>query len=82
MNLSSVLILIGLSLNTMASLIMLYPYLNTRKNVDDDFIVDMNMNTGDYTQKKHLEDKKLGKIGYILFALGFLLQIWGIVAGL
>jgi len=79
MTLSNILILIGLCLNTTASLIILYPYLSIRRNVDDDFIIDMDKKTGDYTQKKHLKDRKLGIAGFSLFALGFIAQIIGII---
>lgn len=71
MTYSMVLIILGLLINTIASLVMLYPYLNISRNVDDDYIVKMDMKTGDYTQKKHLKDRKLGIIGFSLFALGF-----------
>jgi len=79
MTLSNILILIGLCLNTAASLVVLYPYLSVRRNIDDDFIVDMDKKTGDYTQKKHLKDRKLGIAGFSLFALGFITQIMGII---
>lgn len=69
----------GLISNTCASLIMLYPYLNISRNVDDDYIVKMDQKTGNYTQKKHLKDRKLGLIGFSLFALGFVLQIIGVI---
>lgn len=52
--------------------------LSVRKNIDDDFIVDMDKNTGDYTQRKHLKNQKLGIIGFILFTIGFILQIIGV----
>ena len=76
---SDIFILIGLSFNTIASFIMLYPYLSIKRNVEDDFIVDMDKRTGDYTQKKHLKDRKLGMIGFLLFATGFILQIVGLI---
>lgn len=76
---SIVFIIFGLLTNTVASLVMLYPYLNVSRNVDDDYIVSMDMKTGDYTQKKHLKDRKLGIIGFSLFAFGFILQIIGII---
>jgi hypothetical protein len=76
---SDIFILTGLSFNTIASFIMLYPYLNIKKNVENDFIVDMDKRTGDYTQRKHLKDRKLGMSGFILFAIGFILQIVGII---
>lgn len=82
MSSSIILILIGLSLNAVASLIMLYPNLSIRRNVDDDFIVDMDKETGDYTQKKHLNDRKLGIAGFVLFAVGFIFQIIGIMIGI
>jgi len=79
MAISIVFIIFGLLVNTVASLVMLYPYLNISRNVDDDYIIKMNMKTGDYTQKKHLKDRRLGIIGFSLFAVGFILQIFGIV---
>ncbi len=79
MSLSNILILIGLLFNTVASLIMLYPYLNVRRNVEDDFIVNMDRQTGDYTQKKHLKDRKLGIVGFAFFTIGFVFQIIGVV---
>lgn len=78
MNLSKILIIIGLSLNTLASVVMLYPYINITKNIEDDYIIKMDKNTGKYTQKKHKKDKILGVIGLVLFIIGFILQIVGV----
>jgi hypothetical protein len=39
----------------------------------------MDKKTGDYTQKKHLKDRKLGIAGFSLFTLGFIAQIIGII---
>ena len=75
MSCSTTFIIFGLFVNTVASLLMLYPYLNISRKVDDDYIVKMNMKTGDFTQKKHLKDRKLGVLGFTLFAVGFVLQI-------
>jgi len=74
---SNILILIGLLFNTLASLVMLYPYLNTRRNVEEDFILKMDKD-GNYTQKKHKQGQKLGMVGLILFIIGFMFQIIGI----
>ena len=82
MNLSTILILVGLLFNALASLVMLYPYLSIRRNVDDDFITDMDKETGDYTQKKHIKDRKLGMAGFVLFAVGFAFQIIGVVVNI
>jgi len=49
MNLPTIIILIGLLFNTLASLVMLYPYISIKRNVDDDFILNMDKETGDYT---------------------------------
>jgi hypothetical protein len=67
----------GLAVNTVASLLVLYPYLNVRKSVKDDEIKSMDMKTGEYTQLKHLKDRRLGLVGFSLFAVGFLLQLLG-----
>ena len=82
MTIAIIFILVGLSFNTLASLIMLYPYLSIRRNVDDDFIVDMDKKTRNYTQKKHLKDRKLGIAGFVLFAVGFGFQIVGVILGI
>lgn len=79
MSLAILFIVLGLIMNTCASLVMLYPYLNISRNVDDDYIVKMDQKTGDYTQKKHLKDRTLGLLGFSLFALGFFLQIIGVI---
>lgn len=78
MNYSQFLIIIGLLFNTIASIVMLYPFINTAKNIDDDFILKTDKN-GNYTQKKHIKDKKLGMVGFILFVVGFILQIIGTI---
>lgn len=80
MNCSTLFIILGLLINTSASLVMLYPYLNISRNIDGDYIIKMDKKTGNYTQKKHLKDRKLGIIGFSLFALGFILQIIGIMS--
>ncbi|KKU86878.1 hypothetical protein A3B85_02365 [Candidatus Nomurabacteria bacterium RIFCSPHIGHO2_02_FULL_37_13] len=81
MNLSSIPILIGLLLNTFASLIMLYPHLRGYGNIDDDYITDMD-HEGNYIQKKHVKDKKLGIVGFVLFAVGFAFQTIGVVVSI
>ena len=53
--------------------------LNTKRNVEDDFIENIDLETGDYTQTKHIKDKKLGLVGFSLFSIGFLLQFLGIM---
>ena len=79
MSISTILILSGLAVNFVASLFMLWPYLNTKRNVEDDFLENIDLETGDYTQTKHIKDKKLGLVGFSLFSIGFLLQFLGIM---
>lgn len=75
------LVIIGLTFNTLASLLMLYPYFNIKRDIDEDFIVDFDRKNSKFTQRKHLKDRKLGVVGFSLFALGFILQIIGIAIG-
>ncbi len=79
MDLSTKLIILGLVLNTAASIIMLWPYLSIKRNLDDDFIVDEDPSTGGYTQRKHIKDRRRGIAGFALFAFGFALQIIGVI---
>ncbi|MEI8337910.1 MAG: hypothetical protein WCF92_02040 [bacterium] len=69
----------GLVLNTIAAGILIIPNIRKTRNIDDDFIVSMDKKTGDYTQKKHLRERRLNVFGLILLALGFLLQLLGIL---
>lgn len=78
MNCSQTLIIIGLVFNTIASLIMLYPYLNSVKNIKDNIVSNIYKN-GNYTQKKNKKYQKLGIVGFCLFAVGFIFQILGII---
>lgn len=75
---SATLIIVGLLLNTIASIIVLAPYVITKIDIDDDLIVEYDEKTGKYTQKKHLKARKIGLIGFSLFAIGFLLQLIGL----
>jgi hypothetical protein len=80
MTLSNGVIISGLIFNTVASIVAIYPFLITKRNVDDDFITQMDVD-GNYTQKKHLKDRRLGIFAFLLFALGFILQIVGMAIG-
>lgn len=70
---------IGLAIGVIASIIILLPMLNTKKNVDDEYILSMDKK-GDYTQKKHLKDMKLGILGFSLLVIGFIFQMFGLAA--
>lgn len=71
--------MIGLVLNTIAAIILIIPNLNATRNLKDDLIVSGDQDTGDYTQIKHLKEQCTNKIGLILLALGFILQLLGII---
>jgi len=77
MNVSQLLVIIGLCINTLASLTMLFPYLKITRNVEDNFILSMDRG-GKYTQKKHKKNRLLGIVGFSLFIMGFIFQIIGI----
>ncbi len=70
--------LLGLIFNTTASVIMLYSYLRITRNVDDDFITKMDKD-GNYTQKKHIKDRKIGILGFAFYGIGFVFQVIGIL---
>ncbi len=78
MDLSTKFIITGLIFNTVASLIVLYPYINIKRNVNDDYILSMDK-PGNYIQKKHIKDRCLGITGFSLFTIGFIFQIIGIL---
>ena len=76
---STTLIVIGLLLNTIASIIVLVPYLIKSVDIEDDLIIKSNRKTGRYTQRKHIKARRIGIIGFSLFVLGFLLDLIGVI---
>jgi Na+/H+ antiporter NhaD/arsenite permease-like protein len=80
MNLATGLIILGLLLNTIASIVLLLSYLNIEKNVQDEYITDMDKKTGKYIQIKDLKNFKISVLGFVLFIFGFIFQIIGILA--
>lgn len=77
MECSKLLTIFGLMFNTLAAIILIFPYLNIKKNLDDDYITSMNKD-GKYTQKKHLKERYINLWGLILLAIGFILQLLAI----
>ncbi|MDD4122901.1 MAG: hypothetical protein PHO23_01405 [Candidatus Pacebacteria bacterium] len=75
MLISKLLVLIGLSLNTIGAFIMLSPHLDISKKLQDDLVVKVDKNTGEYTQVKHIKNKKLSIATSACFFFGFVLQI-------
>lgn len=71
--------ILGLILNTIAAVVLIIPNLKVTKNIDDDLIVLSDQKTGNYTQKKHLRERKLNIAGLVLLVLGFLLQLIGTI---
>jgi hypothetical protein len=76
MTIGNKIIIIGLFFNTLASIVALYPFMQTIRKVEDDLITHMDK-SGRYTQRKHLKDRRLGMCSLILLAIGFVLQIIG-----
>lgn len=79
MGISKILIILGLALNTVASIIILCPYLKISRNVEDLRILNMEKEKGEYTQRKHIKNQRFGIVGFILFAIGFFVQIMGVL---
>jgi hypothetical protein len=77
----ALLTLFGLVFNTMASIILLSSYLIITKNVSDDFVTKMD-GEGNYTQRKHIKNRKIGILGFALYSVGFIFQAIGILVTL
>lgn len=73
--------LLGLIFSTTASIIMLYSYLRITRNVNDDFITKMDKD-GNYAQKKHVKDRKIGILSFTFYGVGFIFQVIGILIAL
>lgn len=65
----------GLVSNVLGSLILIWSYIFPKHYVDDDLVVDMDMKTGKYHQKKHLKEQKINFFGFVFLAIGFLFQL-------
>jgi len=72
--------ILGLILNTIASIIAINPLLKIKRNIEEEFVTLMDKK-GNYTQKKHLYDQKIGIFCLCMFAIGFIFQIIGIIIG-
>ena len=78
MDCSKLLTILGLLFNTLAAVILIFPYLNIKKNLDDDYITSMDKD-GKYTQKKHLKERHVNMWGLTFLAVGFILQLISVV---
>lgn len=80
MECSRLLSIIGLIFNTVASVVLMWPYIVGKHFVDDDLIKDMDMKTGKYHQKKHLAERNNNLWGLGFMGFGFVFQILGLLA--
>jgi hypothetical protein len=78
MDISKILIISGLVLNTVASIIILIPHLTSKKYISDRRILKSNIETGESTQVRDVKWQRLGISGSAFFAAGFIFQIIGI----
>lgn len=67
--------ILGIVFILAGSLIMAIPLLDTTKNINDDYIVNMNRQTGEYTQNRHLVDKRFGQWGLLFVVFGTAIEI-------
>lgn len=81
MDCSIIFTLAGLIFGVLASLVLIIPNLNIKKDLNDDYIVAMDKE-GKYTQRKHLKEKNLNILGLVFLAIGFLLQLSAIFVGI
>jgi len=70
--------IVGLILNTIASIILMWPYIVGKHFVDEDLITDMNMNSGKFHKKKHLRERKNNLLGLGFMSIGFIFQLLGL----
>lgn len=66
---------LGIVFILVGTLIMAIPLLDPKKNINDDYIVQMNQQTGEYTQNKHLTDIRFGTFGFLFIILGTAIEI-------
>lgn len=78
MTCSNILNLIGLTINTTASLILLISYIKVTRNVSDDYIKKA-YGGGNYTQNKHLKNRVIGLLAFTLYSIGFSLQFIAVI---
>lgn len=79
MDVSKITSIIGLILNTLASIILMLPYIIGNHYVDDDYIEDMDMKTSKFIQRKHLTERKNNLFGLGFMGAGFVFQIISVV---
>lgn len=65
--------LIGLFFTLCASVIMLFSFLKSTRNIDDDYII-YNDKVGNYTQKKYVKSRQQAILAFCLYCVGFFLQ--------
>lgn len=65
---------LGLVISIMGSIILTWPYISQSHYIDDDLIEKMDMKTGKFLQKKHIKERKINFIGFLLLGIGFLFQ--------
>lgn len=69
----------GLVLNTVGSIVLIWPYLSQKHFVEDDYIKEMDQESGKYLQRKHITERKINITGFIFLAAGFIFQFISIV---
>jgi|GEM_PF-2649466 hypothetical protein len=72
---TKILVIVGLSLNTIGSLILLLPNFNPWKHISNDEIVGENLNDEKFIQKKDLISSLYSIAGFIFLLIGFVLQL-------
>lgn len=69
----------GLLLDAFGGGVLIFPSLKKTRNIDENLIVSGDKETGNYTQKKHISERKRNLWGLGLLIVGFLLQLLGTV---
>jgi len=73
--------IIGLILNTIASVILMLPYIAGKHFTDDDLITETDTKSGKFRQKKHISERNNNLWGLGFMGFGFIFQILGLLTG-
>jgi len=75
MDFSTTISIFGLILNTIASIILIWPYIVGKHYIDDDLVTDMDIKSGKFHQKKHFKERNTSLLGLGFMGTGFIFQL-------
>ena len=73
-------LVVGLAFNTAGAVALIAPNLNPWKHISNEEIIAAKDDEGKYIQSKDLKNMVSSLIGFMLLAVGFILQLIGTIA--